>query len=824
MKEISNMPLQKLSMAKKNKQWKQDCVDYIIGHRFYGYSSKDGYKTAANEMQVYEDLYNGIYDEKDLVYVTNPFKQVDGFPAHAQNYNIIKPKIDQLLGEETKKPFNFRVVRTSDIAASEVQDKAKDLIMQYVQAYIQSKESPEAQQQFQDQLDSGEVMNLDQISKYLTQDYKDIAETAAHYSLKYLTQKLNLNHEFYKGYKSGLICGSEAYYVGIKNGQPYAEKVDPRRLTYERTHGLEFIHEAGWCCYDMDLSLTELHDKLYDKLTEKQLNKIIDTLQDGRGTNNSPSLGKNSMDYNHIKTNFLTSTDNPFAEDTIKLYHVCWQSYKKIGFVSFFNPETNQVEEIQVDEQYKETGQEINIEWKWIRENWEGYKIGTEQDDDDSYVGIQPIEYQHVSSDNPNSQKLPYTGIINDKSLVSIMKPLQYMYIILWYRLELALARDKGKILNMDITQIPKSMGIDPQKWMHYLSALGVNFINPYEEGWDIAGREGGKPASFNQITQNDLTVANSINQYIMLMDKVEAMLSEISGITPQRQGAISSSELVGNVERSVLQSSNITEPWVWQHNQAKRQVLIMLLDISKHVWKDNKTNLHYIFDDVTRAFLELSDDFFYSDYDIFVDDSTKNQQQLEMIRNLMQPAMQNGASLLDIAEIITLDNITVIKNKLEEIEQKRMQQQQQMQQQQDAAQQQLVEMQNQAKQEELAIKQQEMELEKYKIDQDNSTKIAVAQMQMYSGVEDLDQDNNGIPDPIEISKQALEQQKAQSEAYRKQKELDIKKNIEREKINLAKEQMNSQKELQKMKDDAAMQREQLKAKTALKNKTTGEK
>nr|DAE43759.1 MAG TPA: hypothetical protein [Caudoviricetes sp.] len=30
---------------------------------------------------------------------------------------------------------------------------------------------------------------------------------------------------------------------------------------------------------------------------------------------------------------------------------------------------------------------------------------------------------------------------------------------------------------------------------------------------------------------------------------------------------------------------------------------------------------------------------------------------------------MQNGATLLDVAEIITLDNVNMIKNKLEDIE-----------------------------------------------------------------------------------------------------------------------------------------------------------
>jgi len=33
-----------------------------------------------------------------------------------------------------------------------------------------------------------------------------------------------------------------------------------------------------------------------------------------------------------------------------------------------------------------------------------------------------------------------------------MMKPLQYMYIVIWYRLELAMARDKGKVPVIDVT------------------------------------------------------------------------------------------------------------------------------------------------------------------------------------------------------------------------------------------------------------------------------------------------------------------------------------------------------------------------------------
>lgn len=834
MRNINQFPLQRLPMSKKTQDWKEACVDYIAGHS-QG-SSRDGNnRSRKEEMQTYYDLYNSIYSEKDLKYVTNPFKQQDGFPAMAQDYNIIKPKIDLLLGEETKRPFNFRVVHTSDIATSEIQDKAKQMIIDYIQATIMSKLGPEEQARYQEALQSGEIMTPEQIQKYISKDYKDIAEITAYHSLNYLKNKLNITHEFFKGWKDALIGGEEIYYVGIVNGEPCLQRINPIYFDYDSdTSDLEFIHDAQWCCYEMIMSLTEVYDRLYDKMSEKQLNELLDMMDDRSKGGVTPEVRKTSLDYPHIKTHSINGfSSNPFEEaDNIHVWHCCWKSLKKIGFVNIINPETGMPEEYQVDETYKETGNELDVEWKWIIEVWEGYRIGQ-----DLYVGIQPVEYQHISADNPNAQRLPYTGVIYNntnsrpRSLVSMMKPLQYMYIVLWYRLELAMARDKGKVVTMDITQIPKSMNIDVAKWMHYLSALGVNFVNPYEEGWDIPGREGGKPSQFNQISALDLTMANTIDQYINLMDKIESMLSEISGVSKQREGSISSNELVGNVERSVVQSAHITEPWFWVHNQVKKECLTMLLDTAKHAWKDNKTSIQYVLDDATRAFLTLSDDFFYEDMDIFVEDTTKNQQQIEALKNLMQPAMQNGASLLDIAEIITMDNVTMIRSKLEEIEQKRMEQQQAMEQAQAEREQQMAQIQNEIKEEELMLKEAEMDLKKYEIDSNNATKITVAQLNAYRGAENMDQDMNGIPDPIEIGKQAIEQQKVNSDIASKQfefnnkkREMEMKREIENKKIELEKQKMKQEMELQKQKDKAAMEREQLKARTAKQNRVVGEK
>lgn len=1167
----ANFPQQKLPLKKKDEQWQHDCVNYIIGEG--NVVSGGMQKTRFSELQTYYDLYNSIFDEKDFKRITNPFKVSDGFPATPQDFNIIRPKVDLLIGEETKRPFNFRVVRTSQEATSDLMDQEKEMLIQYMMSAIMGRMSPEEQQQFQQQLQSGEIMPPEEIGKYMRRDYKDVIENTAYHSLMYIREKCGIDNEFIKGWKDGLIAGQEVYYVGVQNGDPYMERVNPVYFSFDQSPDLEFIEDASWCCRKMRLPVAEVYDRYHDKLSEKDLDKLNEMLT-GRPSND---LGeKDPVDnFNHIQMHIY---DNPvFDQKTrhnINVWHCCWKSFKKIKYVTFQDENGDAQIEI-VDEFYKPVGTEIGIDEDWIVEVWEGYRAGS-----DLYFGIQPVAYQHISIDQPDSQKLPYCGAIysntnsKPRSLVSILKPLQYMYIVLWYRLELAIARDKGKVINMDITQIPKSMNITPDRWMHYLSSVGVNFINPYEcfdpdtevlmydrsvrkikdihigdkvlgpdgtprtvldecEGvdkmyrihsgtgcddqivnsrhkiyyteynhfkktytdklatplelmkedlhksyikqnrylkrvhptdnnvssnllldpyylglwlgdgftnspaiinedievikwlseyaesngmtttilsdknvpviylknkvynhknpikdtlqyygilnrkdipddylhgsvedklqlmaglidtdghfskrdriytfsqcesrkhivdklafiarslgfkcslhmyktagtkhicgnkstcqntytlriidglydipckiarkkhhwvqkrtkrsltnfkvsyshigkykgittdgdhffvlkdftvvhncqWGIPGREGGKPATFNQITSLDLTMSNVIAEYIQLMDKIEQLAGTITGITEQRQGAISTSELVGNVERSVLQSSHITEPLFWVHNQCKKHVLTMLLNTAKGVWEESgKKKLQYVFDNGERAFLAITKQFYYEDMDVFVSDTSKDAENIAKLQQLIQPAMQNGASLLEAAEVLTNDNFNIIKQKLKDMQdrQDQLQQQQQEAQQQQAMQ--LQQMQNEAKEQELMLKEAEMDLQRYKIDADNQTKIAVAEISTYRGTEDKDINMNGIPDPMEIAKDATQQRKIDSEAYTKRYEARQKKEIEDKKISLAKEQMKHESELQKQKDDAAMQREELKAKTALKNKVAGER
>lgn len=839
-------PIQKLSRSKKNKEWIEDCIDYIIGqsHIANSYDLPD-----SDELQTYYDLYNGIYNEKDLKYVTNPFDQEDGFPASAQNFNILRQRVDLLIGEETKRPDNIFVWRTSQIANSQMQDQAKRLLLDYATATIMADMGEEERARYEQALATGEIMAPEQISSYLTKDYKDIVETTAYHTLKYLQTKLNIKNTFVNGWKDALIAGLEIYYIGVRNGLPVVERINPKNFTFEYNEGLEYIHDAGWCCYKMNMSVPQVYDTFYDELDEKDLDKLLDLTGGNKKGEWGPISGRGA-DFFHDKLK-VKEANHAIDIANIDVYHVNWTSYKKIGFVTLLDPETMTPVEYKVDEYYKPTGQELKVEWTWVIEKWRGYKAG-----DDIFFGGKPLDNQYESSVDLNSARNEYTGAVysatnsKSKSLVAILKPLQYQYIVAWYRLQLAMARDKGKVLTMDITQIPQAMNVDVSKWLHYLSALGVNFVNPYDTSWDVLGREGGKASQFNQIAAVDLSMSNTISQYLEIIFKLEDMMADLSGVTKQRQGAISSNELVGNVERSVIQSAHITEPWFWVHNQVKKEVLTMLLNTAKFLWRGSDDEyLHYVLDDATRAFLKMAPDFPYEDFDVFVTDSTKEHTVLEQARQLIQPAMQNGASLADAIELLAADNLNMIKSKLTDLENDRIAREQAMREQEQMMQQQLADSQNQIKEQELLLKQAELDLTKYKVDADNATKITVAQLQAYRGTDNLDQDMNGIPDPIEIGKAAIEQQKVTAEignkrleALGKQREIELKSSlenrkltnqkesermkstIEHKKVELEKEKLKMAKELQKMKDDAAMAREKLKATTALKNKTVGEK
>ena len=104
----------------------------------------------------------------------------------------------------------------------------------------------------------------------------------------------------------------------------------------------------------------------------------------------------------HLQTLYV----DQYAYNKIPLWHVVWKGKKKIGILYRINPETGEPEEVEVDESYvpdKELGE--TVEWLWVNEVYEGYRIGLKD-----YLRMQPIPIQRNALNNLSTCKLPYNG------------------------------------------------------------------------------------------------------------------------------------------------------------------------------------------------------------------------------------------------------------------------------------------------------------------------------------------------------------------------------------------------------------------------------
>ena len=125
--EYSNIfPSQKKSTSEKGKAWRKECIN---GAENLVYYSDDTLRKSRKNKQINYNLYSDILDPNDVTKIIDPLGLESSFtPAKMQNYPIINPKIDLLVGEEIKRKFDWRVrVINDDAISSKEKQLAGDL-------------------------------------------------------------------------------------------------------------------------------------------------------------------------------------------------------------------------------------------------------------------------------------------------------------------------------------------------------------------------------------------------------------------------------------------------------------------------------------------------------------------------------------------------------------------------------------------------------------------------------------------------------------------------------------------------------------------------
>lgn len=774
-------PTQRLSYNQKKAnqfQWAKDCLnalDSLTSTQTWGEDDK-------KRMKVNYDLYNGIFDINDFQYVVKPYGQEMGeLPAKLDNYDIISGKINVLLGEELSRPFNFSVHTTNREAINEKLQQKEKLIEQYITSLVQKTLAEQGLNQQQIE----ESLTPEQIQEYMM-SYKDTREVMAQQFLNYLLPKEKVKEKFYKGWKHALIAGVEVYWVGIVNGEPVLRPINPLFFYYDKDPDIEYIQDGNWAGYEMFLDRGTVIDLYGQYMTLTEMEEI-DSGYVNYGSHGGPGTHKgNYINYGEYKDPFFSNgylvdenldfIDHP--ANKIRVVHFEWVSLRKLGILTYIDKD-NIIQKMIVDEAYKfnEENGDIDIQWQWYKEIWEGTKIGN-----NIFVNMRPKQNQHRDIDNLSNCELGYKGInycntnADSVSLIDRMKPYQYLYNIIMFRLEKELAGDRGKKFLMDINQIPDSLGIDTNKWLYYFDALDIILINPHEEG------QTGRPNNFNQFSEINLSTAENIDRKISLLQYLELRCGQAVGVSPQRESMVDSNDLVGTTQQAIVQSTYITEPWFYMHNTLKGHILRSLIECAQQAYKDREKVAQYILNDLTTAYLKLDPEVFNSaSYGVYVTDTGKEKLVFETMKQLTQAMVQQQS--LDISTMVKAleaASTAELADILEKGEKKRQEiQQQQAQAEQQAAAQ---------------IEQQRAEIEAKKIEilqenniRDNETRIAVAEIQSFSRQIDQDINDNNVPDQLEIEKLRV-----------KEKELSSKERMEKEKMRFEEQENEKDRELKR--------------------------
>ena len=788
------LPLQKISFKQKDTaDFKYKSVDAVIASTRAEDSIRR--KSPTHKKRNY-DLFNNIIDLNHFEYVTNPYnlsKNNDGnyqLPATLQPYDVLYPIFSALFGEESSRKFNPICRIINEDALSSKDEQQKQIVLERLSEYLK-----------QVQQNPNQKEDPVQITKALTKTIKDMREIKSSHLLSYLKQSLKLADTWSKGFKDWLLAGEEFYDIDSIGGSVSQRRVNPLQIWFSIGENSDEIDEAAKILEIEYLLPNEIVDRYYEVLTPDQ----IDELESGNGEGYSGYTNSNPLTIREVDSiHAIQSQENYIGR--VPVYKVRWKSFKKHCILHYIDPETGQEQEIVVDESFKydKKDPDIWVEEFWISEYWEGVRIKENIYLDDL---IRPRVHQYRSLDNISRCKSGYVGNIcsaqnsQSTSLMDRIVPWLYLYFIVWYDTELALATNIGKIALLDVSLIPD--GWELEKWMYYARSMKIGVVNSLNE----SNRKNGLSGQ-NLSTQNkelNLEMGNYIQFNIDLLNVLESKIKSTAGVPDERLGQAANSQSVGNAQNNLIRSSIITEDLFRIHDGIKLRCCELMIEVAKDLLKGKSKTLQYVTDDTDTILFSIDgEELMNIDLGLYMVDAVKEMGAYEAFKDHIKFALQNDQmAFYQLADIYTSESVSEIKTKLKQYYQEKTQAQQ-------AQHQAEIDIQQKALDQDQMNFDRELEMKQYVSDTTNETKIQVASINTYIGQESLDLDSNGIADPIEIANQALKIREIDSKSMLdkiklsherlkearntelKEKELKTKEKIETEKLKVARENMKN--------------------------------
>jgi hypothetical protein len=783
-------PNQIIPYSMKTPQWFHENAEYYIRNSWT--MSTGGTTSDMSISQLYE-VYNNQFPLSWFTHLTDPLNakkaQHKRFPAKIRPINILRTSIDLLINELSQRPFVVQVVNTGEKAYNEYQERSQAALVQNLtQHFAQAMQATAAEEGVpgMEEPQQQEIPLPAAIQERFLATYADNQAIKGQRWLNKTLDQQSFLRKRTQMMKDYLIAGWAYSFQNIVNGKFEYERISPLELKYAMSPNATFVKDAAWAVRRYYLTTADAVEQFYQTLSKKSIEQIY-----SRTASNQDLPFNGQMFYNYLKESINTT------KDLVHVYHVVWRGKKGVKIITFPDPMTGEMQELEVDEDYpvdKEAGETSRIEYR--DEIYQCYRLM-----EDIYCEEGPLPIQNGA--------LPYNGrAFSDThaqniSVMQIGLPFQIMVMILNWTIERMIAKSKGKILLIDVNAVPTHGDWDEEKFFYYGEAMGYFLM-------DRDNRKVDK--SWNQYTVLDMSMYENIKQLIDLQNHYRQMWDDVLGITMPRKGQTFASSSPTNNERSLFQSNIITDNIFTSFEEFVNEDLNQMLEFSRVLVSEGTKDL-YTSDLMDTMLLDLDPvEYCNACLNVMVKTSAKEQRRLDELKMYTQEMLQNGASPSTILEIILTENVAELRTKLKFIEQTAAKAAQDGAASEQEAKKEMIELEQQFAIFENTLKEQLIDKEWDRKDQNTMIK---GEYDIVSFTKSEDNDGDGVPDATEIADRVLKRFKIMSDERTKMAAEENKRAMHSEKMGVEKLKAGVQ-----LEGIAAKERsDKLKAKAAAKKK-----
>lgn len=856
-------PVFTLKVSEKEKysndsQWFKNYMRYIIPAETIVIQDYDVMKMS------YEIANNNLDGFKEKIQqFCNPLgEDIGQINEDIVPYPELHNKISALKGEMLKRGDDFKIVL---LTAKAIQDKNESLFnaikesvdeklaieLEKQKARMQGMSKEELDQYVQSLRTQKEPEDL------LTKTWQSDIEIFYSKALKYCYYDQDIKSKKLETFEDVIKVDKCFIYSGWKHGRPVLEVRNPLFSIYHKSPNERFIHKGDYFCYRQSITPAELFNN-YDlsdaDILKLGLNNYTSTILDKRH-----AVGDSQSKYVYDKTNqeLMMASDKQLVHDkSIGMHqsnaqtltrqsnliwetHFEFKAFKEVIFLSYndeYNKEvitvtpssfSSHIPDDAVTEKFLNrygiettrevwfdelTGTEYKAEKIWIPRKYEIVRLGT-----DVFPIMREVPNQHTNIEDPfGSFELSTKGAVftarNAKSVSILQRALPPYFQLLYVKNieNKELSKYIGSSLDIDMDQIPDDLGKDHEgndirnkfmTWFLYLKKTGVNFYSGSQTSL------GGLPPATRSPGSKGMTFDNAMNIF-NLQQLAELLKKEIGlamGISPQRESMFAAGSNVTDNQQAIAQSYNITEPYVYTHNEVwKAAINDWLVNFTTHcrtIFTSNpqlkEHSYHYILPNGMEELLRVTPEVLtHNSVGLYITDSGQNQKYIDTMFNYGLSFAQNGGE--GMSAISTLVMSLVSGSSPQEVHKLILMEQEK--QQKRAQEMEKMKLDSQERQTKLMVEAREdvqaHEIEKIRVkaEEDRTTNIMTSTIDSMSWNEDKDIDKNGLPDALDIADHFLKEEKMGLDLAK----FDHQKEIDKEKLAIDRKKANSPKTAKK--------------------------